>query len=577
MTLNEALARLRAAPRVNDDKQEIFLVCGFQPLHVATFLKAYTLDRFPHRGVEVLTGLYNDFFGNLEKASHSSATAAAVILEWSDLDPRLGLRSSGGWTHQAKQDILATVKAHAAELVAATGKLATRMPVAVAGPTLPLPPVGGTICAQASAFELQLEHEVSGLLCNLAQLAGVRIIESARIQEGSSEFSRLDSKMELLAGFPYSVQHAGALAALLVDVLFQRAPKKALITDLDDTLWSGIVGEIGSDAICWDQANHAQIHGLYQQMLGHLADSGILLAAASKNEPDVVKTALARKDFFFDAHPLFPVIASWGPKSQAVAEILRIWNIGADSVVFIDDNPMELSEVERAFPGITCRQFSPRDPGNVWRLLCELRDLFGKPALFEEDLLRAGSIRAAEAIREAAGQTDSRGFLDGLQGAVTLDYRKNPADKRPLELVNKTNQFNLNGARLTEGEWQRMLASPDTLAVTVSYQDKFGPLGKIAVLVGRQTENCVQVTNWVMSCRAFSRRIEHHTLASLLRQTHAEQIEFLFQPTERNQPLQEFFRQINLPQNGSGDCRVSSAEVLARLEQLPHQTSELVL
>jgi predicted enzyme involved in methoxymalonyl-ACP biosynthesis len=80
-----------------------------------------------------------------------------------------------------------------------------------------------------------------------------------------------------------------------------------------------------------------------------------------------------------------------------------------------------------------------------------------------------------------------------------------------------------------------------------------------------------------MSCRAFSRRIEHHTLASLLRQTHAEQIEFLFQPTERNQPLQEFFRQINLPQNGSGDCRVSSAEVLARLEQLPHQTSELVL
>jgi FkbH-like protein len=305
-------------------------------------------------------------------------------------------------------------------------------------------------------------------------------------------------------------------------------------------------------------------------MLGHLADCGVLLGVSSKNELAVARAALARKDLLFHSEALFPVLADWGAKSRAVGEILRTWNIGAESVVFVDDNRMELSEVQQAYPAMTCLQFPKNDPAKLWGFLGELRDLFGKPVLFEEDQLRRASIRAASQMHEGKVETSSLEFLRSLQGAVTLDYRKTPSDKRPLELVNKTNQFNLNGVRLSEGEWQRLLEADDRVTVTVSYQDKFGPLGKIAVLLAQQHGRCLRVSHWVMSCRAFSRRIEHHTLDNLFRHWNAEEIEFAFQPTERNQPLQEFFQSMGI-QN-----RLTHSQFLAKSEDLPHQTSELV-
>jgi FkbH-like protein len=175
--------------------------------------------------------------------------------------------------------------------------------------------------------------------------------------------------MELLAGFPYTSAYADSLACSLAEVLWPSPPRKGLITDLDDTLWAGIVGEIGVSGVAWLQESHAQIHGLYQQMLGSLASSGILLAVASKNEQATAEAALARKDLLLDAGALFPVVANWGPKSVSVAEILRTWNIGADAVVFVDDNPMELEEVRTAFPAITCLHFARKDPARVWQML----------------------------------------------------------------------------------------------------------------------------------------------------------------------------------------------------------------
>ncbi|MBV9081933.1 MAG: hypothetical protein JOZ62_04600, partial [Acidobacteriaceae bacterium] len=288
----------------------------------------------------------------------------------------------------------------------------------------------------------------------------------------------------------------------------------------------------------------------------------------------IVETALARKELFVHAESLFPVCAYWGPKSTSVAKVLQTWNIGEDAVVFIDDNPMELSEVQQAFPGITCLQFPGNHPAKVWDLLGELRDLFGKPVVMEEDRIRRASLRALDEMGETGTPTGT--FLRHLQGTVMLDYRKNPADKRPLELLNKTNQFNLNGFRISEGEWQRRLEDAETIVSVVSYQDRFGPLGKIAVLVCAQCGECVRVSHWAMSCRAFSRKIEHHMLDSLFRQTNATDIEFAFHATERNPPLQDFFKSLGVRQDGSNVCRVSRADALAQCEALPHQVSELL-
>lgn len=565
MTLNEALA-LSNQPVAEDSNHRLFLVCGFQPLHLTTFLRANLRLRFPQTDYTVLSGLYGDLNGNLAKAAASGATAATVVIEWSDADPRLGLRSSARWNSGLADDIVATCAQNLSQFLAKLESLAASTPVALCGPTLPPLPLGHTPSSQSAELELALAHQAAEFLLRASRIAGVRVLSAHHLAAASPVADRLDAKMELLAGYPYRNAHADALARQLVDTLFPAAPMKGLITDLDDTLWNGIVGEIGPGAISWSQANHTQIHGLYQQTLGRLAGMGVLLAIASKNEQSVVKEALTRPDLLVDPESFFPVIARWTPKSQSVQEILSTWNIAADSVVFVDDSPMELNEVETAHPGIRTLRF-PKNPQEAVGLFASLRDLFGKQSLFAEDRLRLASIRANAEFRETDSGEADPSFLSTLKGKVIFNSRKDPANKRVLDLINKTNQFNLNGIRITEGEWQRRLEDPQSICVAVSYEDKFGSLGTIGVLAGRVLGEDVQVDHWVLSCRAFSRRIEHRTLEFLFELTASKQVRLAFQPTERNQPLQEFLGTLPVADGGV----LAREAFLAEAAGLPHE------
>jgi FkbH-like protein len=176
--------------------------------------------------------------------------------------------------------------------------------------------------------------------------------------------------------------------------------------------------------------------------------------------------------------------------------------------------------------------------------LRRLRDLFGKPRISQEDALRLESIRQSVPFQEKdGGGPDAEAFLQRAEAAVTFDFSA-ADDPRALELVNKTNQFNLNGIRYTEGDWNRRLACPGAVRVVVGYRDRFGPLGKIAVLEGRHEGETLYIDAWVMSCRAFSRRIEHRCLQTLFERYGAREIRFAFQATPRNGPLQDFFTAI---------------------------------
>ncbi|MBV8817764.1 MAG: HAD-IIIC family phosphatase [Acidobacteriaceae bacterium] len=564
MTLGQALGFIQDR-KENLRRRKVFLICGFQPLHLETFLKGQFALCFPGEALDTQNGLFGDLEQTLVTAAASQADAAAVVIEWSDLDPRLGLRSTGGWAVSVQADILQTCQARLRRIFARIQALAAKVPVALAPPTVCLPALGHTAGWQSSVVELELQRIVAAFLADASRVPGVAVLSAPRLSRVSPEGSRLDPTLELKAGFPYSIPHASALAGELIKLMFPRTPMKGLITDLDDTFWCGIVGEVGVGGVSWSLAEHTQIHGLYQQMLHHLAEMGVLIAAASKNELPVVEQALARQDLLCPAKSVFPVIANWGAKSKSVAEILRVWNIGPEAVVFVDDSPMELDEVCAAFPDMKCLQFHGKQPAKVLALFEELRDLFGKPALQREDALRQASIRANVAVQAGAAESSSADFLRSLQGRLTFDHRKDPANKRALELINKTNQFNLNGARISEGEWMRHLSDPDCFVVSVAYEDKFGPLGIIGAIAGRMAGSRLEVTTWVMSCRAFSRRIEHHTLQHLFEHWDVDAIQLAFQPTARNEPLQQFVRQLDA---SSGS--IARHAFLEQTHELPH-------
>ncbi len=571
MTLGQALGLVQQQ-REKDRRRRIFLVCGFQPLHLGTLLQAHYAQRFPDEAADIQTGLYGDLEQALLMAAASEAEAAAVVIEWTDLDPRLGLRSAGGWALSVQADIVESCHRRLDRLLRGLEALAARMPVALVPPTLPITLLGHTTRWQWSPNELELQKQAATFLAEAGQISGVAILNSSSLAHASPEPARFDAAMELRAGFPYTIPHASAVAGQVVKLLFSPMPMKGLITDLDETLWSGIVGEVGVHGVSWSLAEHAQIHGLYQQMLHHLSEMGVLLAVASKNELSVVEAALQREDLLVPAKSLFPICANWGPKSDSVAEILRIWNIGAESVVFIDDSAMEIEEVRTAFPAMTCLQFSKKEPATTLEILRQLRDLFGKAAVHQEDTLRAASIRANASIQGAAGSAKAE-FVRGLQGRLTFDCRKDPSNKRLLELINKTNQFNLNGVRVSEGEWMRHLADPASIAVSISYEDKFGPLGVIGVVAGKQAGRHLEVSTWVMSCRAFSRRIEYHTLQHLFQSCGVDSISLCSRSTERNEPLQQFLQLVGASADGT-EKRVVLREAFLQVEhELPHRVT----
>ena len=146
---------------------------------------------------------------------------------------------------------------------------------------------------------------------------------------------------------------------------------------------------------------------------------------------------------------------------------------------------------------------SKKDYGAANPLLHKLRDLFGKSSVGAEDALRMESIRAAAQRVEdpARSGVSADEFLAQAEAVMEVEFNPPPEDTRVLELVNKTNQFNLNGHRHTESEWRRDLENPGAFVMVVSYKDKFGALGKIAVLKGARSNSHVDVGAWVMSCR----------------------------------------------------------------------------
>jgi len=577
MNLMEALEILKQPIAQGAPRLKVFLACGFTPLHLQTFLAAHLRKSWGSPRPEIHTGLFGDLAGNIERLDPSTYDVLLVVIEWQDIDPRLGIRSLGGWSTTELSDIAKSSERALGRLHKGVRQAASSIPVMVSLPTLPLPPLFTNPTVQANFDELRIRQSVAAFASLLSDEPSIKIVSAQKVDELSPHHGRFDVQSELMAGFPYKLTHASSMAESLAALVRVPAPKKGLITDLDDTLWAGIVGEVGAANISWHLDRHSHIHALYQQFLQSLASAGVLLAVASKNDPAVVEQALMRNDLVVSKDVFYPIEARWARKSESVERILKVWNISQDSVVFVDDSAMEVAEVKTAFPGMECLAFPKADPQALWQLLRHLRDVFGKPFVSEEDSIRLQSIRGAEALRDTENLTPGSldEFLESAHAVMRFDFEKKGSDQRAFELINKTNQFNLNGKRLTEAAWAAYLNDPATFLMTVSYEDKYGPLGKIAALLGKVSKSTIRIDFWVMSCRAFSRRIEHQSLKKLFEKFRADEASFDYQATPRNGPIQEFLSGL-ADLRGSSELRVARAVLEKRSPSLFHRVEEVV-
>jgi FkbH-like protein len=554
MKLAEALKIINAPQPTDGNRMNIDLACGFEPLHLKTFILAEARRNFPSHNVTIDVGLYGSLVETLRRLSQSSSTFVTVFLEWSDLDPRLGFRSSGP-SAGSIQDILDSATNQARQILRLMTEISKVAKVILSPPSSPLP-----IHFQARRDEISdAESSLGLILMQMISETGknnnIHVVNVHKPVRDQEEVFNL--RMLLGAGFPYTTEWAYKLAHKVINQLSEQPSKKGIITDLDNTFWRGILGDDGVDGIHWSMDSGSQNHALYQHLLAALAEQGVLIGVVSKNDPDNVETAFACSDFILKKDAIFPIKASWGRKSLAVGEVLQDWNVLPDSVVFVDDSEMELEEVRNLFPDISTLKFPTSDDGNLGIFLSELRDCFEYRQPTDEDQLRTKSLKANAVFSDSVDRSSDdeyEQFLSDSQPEIEYEFNKQGSCERAFELINKVNQFNLNGQKLDAGGWSDLIQAPDTFLLTIAYKDKFGPLGTIAAIVGRQSEVGIEISSWVMSCRAFSRRIEYQSLSLIFNQFDQQNIMLNFHDSGRNGPFQDFLNTLPTNMSRSGIC-----------------------
>jgi len=352
-------------------------------------------------------------------------------------------------------------------------------------------------------------------------------------------------------------------------------PLKGVIVDLDETLWKGILGDDGIEGVSWDLDHGSHIHAVFQAFVQSLAEAGILVAVASKNDPELVEELFKKRSPLLRRDSIFPLMAGWGRKSNSIRKVLEAWNIAADAVVFIDDNPLEIEEVRTELSGVKTFLFPSRKPDAVFNLISTLRDLFGKDEITEEDSIRMQSLKKREVFltAEVSGGESYEELLRQNESVVTLRFLSEEGDARAFELLNKTNQFNMNGVRCTEGEWKKLCSRENGFVLVCEYQDRFGPLGKIAVMAGHVDGDRVVLTHWVMSCRAFGRRIEHCMLKYIFEEYEVGEMVLEYSSTERNKPFRTFASEAGAVAAEEGMV-VTRAVLFERCPALYHEVRE---
>jgi FkbH-like protein len=323
--------------------------------------------------------------------------------------------------------------------------------------------------------------------------------------------------------------------------------RKLIVVDLDDTLWGGIVGDVGWEnlRIGGPEAD-GEAFAEFQRQLLALASRGIALAVVSKNEESTALEAMrSHPEMIIRPEALAAYRISWRDKAEGVAAIAHELNLGLQSVVFLDDNPAERGRVREALPQVYVPDW-PADPTHYPRALEALR-CFDAPHISAEDIER-NAMYAKD--RERHSQRGTFSSID--EWLATLDLtvrfeRLGPANAaRAAQLLNKTNQMNLRTRRLSEGElleWSRQ-EGHEVWVVHVS--DRFGNAGLTGLLGLACNGQDVHVTDFVLSCRVMGRRVEETMLwASMVRALELGASKLVFSPiaTPKNKPCIDFFAQ----------------------------------
>ncbi len=368
-------------------------------------------------------------------------------------------------------------------------------------------------------------------LVTLAQQhRNLSIVDLDLIQSRLGRQLTFDPRLWESAAMALTPVAAERLAVQTADLLCAQRGQlhKVLVTDLDGTLWDGIVSEGGVDAI----DPHGPGRAAYRAWLRRLAKRGVLLAIASRNDRKVALAALERDDLGMTAEDFVAIEADWGAKSEMLKRIAARLRLGLDAFVFIDDRAEVRGEVRAALPEVTVPEM-PEDAARWVEFLAE-QNLFEAAHITEDDRLRAASLKAETTRTAAAEALSPEAYIASLEQELLPEPLGPHNLARAAQLTQRCNQFNMRGIRHTEAE----LVGKSGWVYRL--KDKYGDLGIVSAVVLEGSF----IETWVLSCRALNRGVEALILNHLKAQG---PLCGEYRPTERNARCRDLYAQYGVP------------------------------
>ena len=492
-------------------------------------------------------------------AYSSTVNAILLAVQTADLAPDL-------WNHYARmsgdevEEAIRRVSGNLQQWMHALRKRSPA-PFIVHNLEQPLRPDLGVLDAQRETSLSEVIHRINQEVRRCArETRGVYILDYDAVVARRGRLRWHDDRNWLVARLPIAADQLIHLASEWLRFLVPLAGRtaKALVVDLDNTLWGGIVGEDGITGIKLGPEYPGAAYQALQRAMLDLTKKGILLAICSKNNPEDAREVLEKHSGMLLRPQHFAAMRiSWNDKVQGLREIASELNIGIDSLAFVDDNRFEREQVRAALPEVMVIDL----PENPLEYAATLRDcpVFERLSLSAEDQQRT-TFYSQQRERAHAQQSfqSKEDFYRFLEQEAEIAPAEPATLARIAQLTQKTNQFNLTTRRYSELQIAEMTSQSSFQVLSIHVRDRFGDHGLVGVAITHDRQEQCEIDTFLLSCRVIGRTVETAFLSYLA--GHAarrgrQRLTGWFLPTKKNAPAREFYRQHGFElahQNGEG-------------------------
>ena len=384
---------------------------------------------------------------------------------------------------------------------------------------------------------------------NLSKAGNIHLLNSQPWIEAAGRSRAYNPKLWYLGKVAFGNEvfmEAVADVKALLSCLAGRS-RKLVLLDLDDTLWGGIVGDAGWENLLLGGHSHiGEAFADFQRALKVLNRKGILLGIVSKNDETTALDAIQRHpEMVLKIEDFSGWRINWLDKAQNVVELADELNLGFQSIVFIDDNPVERARVAEALPEILVPEW-PKDKMLYTQALLELR-CFDTVSVSLEDRSRAEMYRVEQRREQEKKNVGSiEKWLAGLNMQVKIEQLNSGNVKRTAQLFNKTNQMNLSTRRLSQDELWKWAQDENNELWTFRVSDRFGDSGLPGIVSMSVESEFGRVKDFILSCRVMGRKIEEVLLSTVVEEARSLgliRVTLEYRPTKKNKPCLDFLEQ----------------------------------